>query len=87
MSFSPCVVSCVGYCLGMTPNDYSATIEYISHGRAIIELTDSLGQWAGGHKIEVRSGLKSDLYEAGYRAASAEAAIKGGRLGRYTEAA
>jgi hypothetical protein len=64
---------------------YSATIEYLPGQRAaIVALTDGLGEWAGAHRVEVRSGLKSDLYEAGYKCASVEATMKGGTLDRFS---
>lgn len=70
----------------MNTTDYTATIEYLPGRRAaIIELTDPRGEWAGGGKIEIRSSLRSDLYEEGYRAASRAAAVKGGRLSRFSE--
>ena len=67
---------------------FTATIEYL-HGQsaAIVCLTDGFGGWAGAGRIEVRSGLRSDLYEAGYRMASLSAMSKGGRLETYKEVA
>jgi hypothetical protein len=63
---------------------FNATIEFISGQRAaIVTLTDSRGEWSGAGRIEVRSGLKADLYEQGYRHASFSAAAKGGRLETY----
>lgn len=63
-----------------------ATIEFIRGQRAaIIELTNvTTGEWAGGGRIEIKSSLRSDLYEAGYVHASFNAAAKGGTLDRYT---
>lgn len=77
----------VMYIGSMKSTDYSATIEYLpGQGAAIVALFDSAGQWSGAGRIEVRSGLRSDLYEAGYHAASASATIKGGRLARFSVA-
>jgi len=70
-----------------TTERFWATIEYTGNGRAIIELTNSRGEWSGAGRISVRSGLRADLYEAGYREASARAACKGGILDRFTEVA
>ena len=68
-----------------TASRFSATIEFLPGQRAaIIALTNGLGEWAGAHRIEVRSGLKSDLYEAGYKCASVSAAIHGGALDRFS---
>lgn len=66
---------------------FSATIEFVTSHRAIVALTDSRGEWAGAHRIEIRLGSKADLYEAGYAAAEREAAIKGGTLDRFSVAA
>lgn len=66
-----------------------ATIEYIRKGEAIVTLLDvSTGtpEWSGYSLVQVRSSLRADLYEAGYRLASANASWKGGRLDRYVEA-
>lgn len=63
-----------------------ATVEFLPGQRAaIIELTDSRGDWTGGFRIDIRSPLRSDLYEEGYRAASSAAAVKGGTLDRFCE--
>lgn len=64
--------------------DYSATIEYLGNGAAIVAIFDSRGEWVGAGRVEVRSRLRSDLYEAGYRHASLSAMSKGGRLGRFS---
>lgn len=71
----------------MSGADYSATIEYLpGQAAAIVALFDAAGEWSGAGRVEVRSGLRSDLYEAGYRLAAASAAIKGARLGRFSVA-
>lgn len=59
---------------------FNGTIEFLGGGRAIVELTDSRGEWAGAGRIEIRSRSVSALYEAGYIHASARAAAKGGTL-------
>jgi hypothetical protein len=59
---------------------FFATIEYLGNGSAIVSLTDRNGEWSGAHRISVRSGLRADLYEAGYRSASVSATAHGGRL-------
>jgi len=68
-------------------NKFNATIEFIPGQRAaIIELTDSNGEWAGGGRIDVRpinGDVRGALYEAGYVHASARAASKGGTLETY----
>jgi hypothetical protein len=64
---------------------FYATVEFLSGQKAaILELTDQAGEWAGSGRIEVRSGLKSDLYEEAYRQASLRAQIHGGRLERFS---
>lgn len=64
---------------------FYATIEFLSGQRAAyLELTDQAGEWAGSGRIEVRSGLQSDLYEEAYRQASLNAESKGGRLERLS---
>lgn len=64
---------------------FYATIEFLSgQPAAILTLTDRAGEWAGSGRIEVRSGLRSDLYEEAYRQASFNAASKGGRLERFS---
>ena len=67
----------------MNNASFFATIEFLGRGRAIVALTDRNGEWAGAHRVEVRSGLRSDLYEAGYRSASVSALAHGGRLESY----
>lgn len=62
---------------------FFATIEFLGHGRAIVALTDRNGEWAGAHRVETRSGLRADLYEAGYRSASVSAMAHGGHLESY----
>ena len=69
-----------GYSNKMNSATFSATIEFLGHGRAIVAITDRNGEWAGAHRLDVRSGLRSDLYEAGYRSASVSAIAHGGRL-------
>jgi hypothetical protein len=63
---------------------FTATIEFL-HGQsaAIVTLTDNRGEWSGSGRIQVRSGLRADLYEQGYTEASARAAAKGGTLEAY----
>lgn len=64
---------------------FYATIEFLSgQSAAILTLTNQAGEWAGSGRIEVRSGLRSDLYEAAYRQASFNAESKGGRLERFS---
>jgi hypothetical protein len=64
---------------------FYGTIEFLSGQRAaILTLTDQAGNWAGSGRIEVRSGLRSDLYEEAYRQASLNALSKGGRLERFS---
>jgi hypothetical protein len=69
--------------------NFSATIEYLPGLRAaIIELTGAAGEWAGGFRIELprnHSASRSSLYEQGYDAACAAAALKGGDIGRFSE--
>lgn len=70
---------------------FSAAIEYLPGLRAaIIELTDSRGEWAGGSRIGLARNAPSgrtSLYEEGFRAAERAAAVKGGSLERFSEAA
>jgi hypothetical protein len=63
---------------------FSATLERIGGGKAIVTLYDSAGQWSGAFLI-TRSARWS-LYERGYLRASQEAAVKGGALDRYSVA-
>lgn len=64
---------------------FYATVEFLSgQGAAILALTDEAGEWAGAGRIEVRSGLQSDLYEEAYRQASIRAQSHGGRLERFS---
>lgn len=64
---------------------FYGTVEFLSGQRAaILTLTDASGEWAGSGRIEVRSGLRSDLYEEAYRQASFNAISKGGRLERFS---
>lgn len=64
--------------------NFSATIEFTNKGEAIVALFDSTGEWSGAERLTLKSSVsKADLYEAGYRLASANAANKGGRLDRY----
>lgn len=68
-----------------TTNRYSATVAYLpGQPAAIVTLFDHRGEWSGAGRIEVRSGSRADLYEAGYRAASARALAHGGTLDRYS---
>jgi hypothetical protein len=68
-------------------NKFYATVEFLSgQSAAYLELTDQTGEWAGSGRIEVRSGLRSDLYEEAYRQASLNAQSKGGRLERFSVA-
>jgi hypothetical protein len=70
-----------------TKNDkterFNGTIEFLGGGRAIVELTDSRGEWSGAGRIEIRSRDERALYEAGYVRASACAAAKGGTLDTF----
>jgi hypothetical protein len=64
---------------------FYGTIEFLSGQRAaILELTNQAGEWASSGRIEVRSGLRSDLYEEAYRQASLRAQTHGGRLERFS---
>lgn len=64
---------------------FYATVEFLSGQKAaILDLTNEAGEWAGTGRIEVRSGLQSDLYEEAYRQASLRAQIHGGRLERFS---
>ena len=64
---------------------FYGTVEFLSGQKAaILTLTDSAGEWAGSGRIEVRSGLRADLYEEAYRQASLRAQIHGGRLERFS---
>lgn len=64
---------------------FYGTVEFLSgQPAAIITLTTATGEWAGSGRIEVRSGLRSDLYEEAYRQASLNAHFKGGRLERFS---
>lgn len=64
---------------------FYATVEFLSgQSAAILTLTDQTGEWAGSGRIEVRSGLRADLYEEAYRQASLNAESKGGRLERLS---
>ena len=70
----------------MSTGRYNATIEYLSGQRAaIVTLTSLSGEWGGSGRIEVRSGRRSDLYEAGYVRACQSAAAKGGEVETYRE--
>lgn len=64
---------------------FYATVEFLSgQSAAILTLTNQAGEWAGSGRIEVRSGLQSDLYEEAYRQASLNAQAKWGRLERLS---
>ncbi len=64
---------------------FYATVEFLNGQRAAyIELSNQAGEWAGSARIEVRSGLRADLYEEAYRQASFNAQSKGGRLERFS---
>lgn len=64
---------------------FYGTIEFLSGQKAaILTLTNQAGEWAGSGRIEVSSGLESDLYEEAYRQASLNAWAKGGRLERFS---
>lgn len=64
---------------------FTATIEFLSGQKAaIIELTDAHGEWSGAGRIDLPRGSRADLYEAGYKLASQNAAAKGGTLDRYS---
>jgi hypothetical protein len=64
---------------------FYGTVEFLSgQSAAILTLTDQAGEWAGSGRIEVRSGLRADLYEEAYRQASFNATSKGGRLERFS---
>jgi hypothetical protein len=64
---------------------FYATIEFLRGQRAaILTLTTQAGEWSGSGRIEVRSGLQSDLYEEAYKQASLNAQFKGGRLERFS---
>ena len=66
--------------------NFIGTIEHTStHGVSIATLTDGRGGWFGSIRIE--SGSRSDRYERGYNELSVKAAIHGGILSRYSEAA
>lgn len=64
---------------------YHGTIEHIRQGEAIVTLTDSCGEWCGSGLVQCRRGLRADLYELGYTAASRSAIGKGGRLETFRE--
>lgn len=72
---------------------FTATIEFLTSQRAaIVELTDSTGEWAGGGRIDLRlrafethEALEARLYEAGYVYAARAASAKGGRLERFSD--
>jgi len=61
---------------------FTATIEYLRPGLALVELTDGAGAWAGSYRVDAKP--RRTLYEMGYDRAATEAAIKGGRLDRYS---
>lgn len=64
--------------------NFNGTIEFIpGQQAAIVELTTSTGEWAGGGRIDLKSGSKADLYEEGHKELSRRAAHKGGRLETY----
>lgn len=75
----------------MTQARFNATIEFISGQRAaIVTLTDSSGEFAGGGRIETKCSpalcghpVRDSLYEEGYRLASFSATAKGGVLETY----
>lgn len=51
---------------------------------AIVTLYDEKGKWAGSGRIENKWGDAESLYEDGYNKAVQNAAVKGGRLERFT---
>jgi len=64
---------------------FYGTVEFLSGQKAaILTLTNAAGEWSGEGRIEVRSGLESDLYEEAYRQASLRAQSHGGRLERFS---
>jgi hypothetical protein len=65
---------------------FTATFEILKgQGAVVVTLFDG-AEWSGSGRIEIRSRRRSDLYEAGYRAASMAAVAKGGILDRFSEA-
>lgn len=62
---------------------FNATIEFLSSKRAVVELHDLNGAWAGAERIDARS--REGLYELGYRAANQRASLKGGRVETYRQ--
>lgn len=65
--------------------NFTATIERITSTRAIVTLFDASGEWAGASRVDLPRGATTGLYEAGYARASQAAALKGGRLDRFSE--
>ena len=63
--------------------NYTATYERIRSKVGIVELTNETGQWAGSFLVDYAH--RSDLYELAYNRASAESAIKGGDLVRFSK--
>jgi len=61
---------------------FNATFQVLRPGLAIVELTDAAGAWAGSYRIDAKPRRK--LYDIGYDRAATEAALKGGRLQRYS---
>ena len=61
-----------------------ATIEYLRPGEAIVDVTTTTGRWLGGGLIKVKSGQRSDLYEAGYTHAAQRADAHGLILDRFS---
>ena len=61
-----------------------ATIDFLRPTEAIIEVTTTTGRWLGAERITVKSGQRSDLYEAGYTHAAQRAGAHGLILDRFS---
>lgn len=57
--------------------------EIISSTHSIITLHDESGNWEGSERVEIKFGFS--LYEESYRIASQKAALKKGRLERFSK--
>jgi hypothetical protein len=74
----------VHICYALFVTKFHGTIEFLSgQSAAIVELTTETGEWAGSGRVEVSSGRRADLYEAGYNTAALSARAKGGRLEQF----
>lgn len=65
-------------------HQFTATIAFLRPNLAVVELATAAGAWAGSYRVDAHP--SAPLYDLGYNRAATEAALKGGRLERYSRA-